>query len=97
MKIMKFSILTLGIAIMLFSFFTPVFGATDPLQALNNLTTFLYSGLKAIGTIASIFGLLQIGLSMQNHDPSQRATGFLILFGGLIIAYIQEILNLIMG
>ena len=41
------------------------------------------------------FGIVQIGLSLKSHDPSQRANGFLTLAGGIVITFAKEILNLI--
>ena len=43
------------------------------------------------------FGIVQIGLSLKSHDPSQRANGFLTLAGGVIITFAKEILTLIAG
>ena len=43
------------------------------------------------------FGIVQIGLSLKSHDPSQRANGFLSLAGGIIITFAKEILNIIVG
>ena len=40
--------------------------------------------------------VVQIGLSLKSHDPSQRANGFLTLAGGVIITFAKEILDLIM-
>ena len=76
---------------------TPAFAAgEDPLTAINNLSTFVFSAIKAIGVILLGWGVVQIGLSLQSHDPSQRSTGFLTLFGGLVIAFATEILDLIL-
>ena len=43
------------------------------------------------------FGVVQIGLSLKSHDPSQSANGFLTLAGGVIITFAKEILNMIAG
>ena len=51
----------------------------------------------AIGMILLGFGIVQVGLSLKSHDPSQRANGFLTLAGGVIITFAKEILNLITG
>lgn len=76
---------------------TPAFAAgEDPLTAINNLSTFVFSAIKAIGVILLGWGVVQIGLSLQSHDPSQRSTGFLTFFGGLVIAFAKEILDLIL-
>ena len=41
------------------------------------------------------FGILQVGLSLKSHDPSQRSQGFLTLAGGLVVTFAKEILDLI--
>ena len=74
-----------------------VFAAGDPIGAVNNLSTFIFSLIRAIGLILLGLGVMQVGLSMKSHDPSQRANGFLTLAGGIIITFTKEILNLIVG
>ena len=71
--------------------------AGDPLSAVNNLSTFIFALIRAIGLILLGFGIVQVGLSLKNHDPSQRANGFLTLAGGLVITFAKEILDLITG
>ena len=75
----------------------PVFAAGDPITVVNNLSKFIFSLIRAIGMILLGFGIVQIGLSLKSHDPSQRANGFLTLAGGVIITFAKEILNLIAG
>ena len=43
------------------------------------------------------FGIVQVGLSLKTHDPSQRANGFMTVAGGIIITFAKEILDLITG
>ena len=50
---------------------------------------------KAIGIIILGWGIVQVGMSIQSHDASQRTQGLLCLFGGLLIAFAKEILTLI--
>lgn len=69
--------------------------AGDPLAAVNNLSTFIFALIRAIGLILLGFGIVQVGLSLKSHDPSQRANGFLTLAGGLVITFAKEILDLI--
>lgn len=76
---------------------TPVYADGDPLTVVNNLSTFIFSLIRAIGMILLGFGVVQVGLSLKSHDPSQRANGFLTLAGGIIITFAKEILNLIVG
>ena len=69
----------------------------DPLQVVNNLSDFIFSLIRAIGLILLGWGIVQVGLSLQSHDPSQRSNGFLTLAGGIIITFTKEILTLITG
>lgn len=71
------------------------FAADDPLTIVNNLSSFVFSLIRAIGVILLGWGVVQVGLSFQSHDPSQRSQGFLTLAGGLVIAFAKEILALI--
>ena len=76
---------------------TTAFAADDPLAVVNNLSNFIFGLIRAIGMILLGFGIVQIGLSLKSHDPSQRANGFLTLAGGVIITFAKEILTLITG
>lgn len=78
-------------------FISPAYATNDPLQVVNNLSDFIFGLIRAIGLILLGFGIVQIGLSLKSHDPSQRANGFLTLAGGIIITFAKEILNLITG
>ena len=83
--------------VLVFAFAVPALADGDPLQVINNLSTFIFSLIRAIGLILMGFGIVQIGLSLKSHDPSQRANGFLTLAGGVIIMFSKEILDLITG
>ena len=67
----------------------------DPLTIVNNLSDFIFSIIKAIGIIILGWGIVQVGMSIQSHDASQRTQGLLCLFGGLLITFAKEILTLI--
>ena len=69
----------------------------SPLNVISNLSDFIFGLIRAIGLILLGFGIVQIGLSLKSHDPSQRANGFLTLAGGVIITFAKEILDLITG
>lgn len=89
-----FSVLVLALAL----FSSPAYAATsDPITVVNNLSDFIFGLIRAIGIILLGFGIVQIGLSLKSHDPSQRANGFLTLAGGIIITFAKEILTLITG
>ena len=69
--------------------------SNDPLTIVNNLSTFIFSCIRAIGIIILGWGIVQVGMSVQSHDASQRTQGFLCLFGGLLITFAKEILTTI--
>lgn len=73
------------------------FAASDPLTVVNNLSDFIFGLIRAVGLILLGWGIVQVGLSLQSHDPSQRSNGFLTLAGGIVITFAKEILTLITG
>ena len=73
----------------------PVFADGDPIAVVNNLSTFVFGLIRAVGIIILAWGIVQVGMSFQSHDPSQRSQGFLTLAGGLVITFAKEILTLI--
>jgi hypothetical protein len=79
------------------SFVTTAFADDDPIQVVNNLSDFIFGFIRAIGIILLGFGILQLGLSLKSHDPSQRANGMLTIAGGIVITFTKEILSLITG
>ena len=91
LRITKYTLM--AVALMM-SFATPVL-ADDPLAAINSLSDFIFSAIKAIGMILLGFGIVQIGLSLKSHDAQQRANGFLTFFGGIVIAFAKDILDMI--
>ena len=82
---------------LVFGMSTTAFAADDPLTVVNNLSDFIFGLIRAIGMILLGFGIVQVGLSLKSHDPSQRANGFLTLAGGIIITFAKKILTLITG
>ncbi len=86
------------IAVMLLSaFITPIYADNDPVTVINNFSDFMFGLIRAIGMILLGFGIVQVGLSLKSHDPSQRANGFMTVAGGIIITFAKEILNIIVG
>ena len=75
----------------------PAFAAGDPITVVNNLSSFIFGLIRAVGLILLGWGIVQVGLSLQSHDPSQRSNGFLTLAGGIVITFAKEILGLIVG
>ena len=84
-----------GLALAVCVLTAPALAADDPLTIVNNLSEFIFSCIRAIGIIILGWGVVQVGLSVQGHDASQRSQGFLCLFGGMLIAFAQEILTAI--
>lgn len=83
--------------ILITNFIAPVYAANDPVTVVNNFSDFMFGLIRAIGMILLGFGIVQVGLSLKSHDPSQRANGFMTVAGGIIITFAKEILNIIVG
>ena len=83
--------------IMVSAITTPIYEANDPVTVVNNFSDFMFGMIRAIGMILLGFGIVQVGLSLKSHDPSQRANGFMTVAGGIVITFAKEILNIIVG
>ena len=83
--------------IMVSAITTPIYATNDPVTVVNNFSDFMFGMIRAIGMILLGFGIVQVGLSLKSHDPSQRANGFMTVAGGIVITFAKEILNIIVG
>lgn len=80
LKIAKWSCIIVGYIIALFvAQASNVFAADEPLTVINNLSDFIFGLIRAVGMIILGFGVVQVGMSLKSHDPSQRANGFMTL------------------
>ncbi|MBD8957959.1 MAG: glutamyl-tRNA amidotransferase [Holdemanella biformis] len=95
--IRKTLFLTYVALILLSAVTTPIYAANDPVTVVNNFSDFMFGMIRAIGMILLGFGIVQVGLSLKSHDPSQRANGFMTVAGGIVITFAKEILNIIVG
>lgn len=95
--IRKTLFLTYAALILLSAVTTPIYAANDPVAVVNNFSDFMFGMIRAIGMILLGFGIVQVGLSLKSHDPSQRANGFMTVAGGIVITFAKEILNIIVG
>ena len=102
-KSLIFNVITKGLMIIVYIIIlnilqaSQVLAANDPLSVINNLSTFMFGIIRAIGMIMLGWGIVQVGLALKSHDASQRANGFLTVAGGVIITFAKEILDLITG
>lgn len=63
---------------------------TDPIAVVNNLSDMVFALIRGVGVIILGWGIVQVGLSFQSHDASQRSNGFLTLAGGIVIFFAKE-------
>ena len=89
-KILRKAKLVLTVLAVMMTALTGTVFAADPLGTINSLSDFIFSAIKAIGLILLGFGVVQIGLSLKSHN------GFLTFFGGVIIAFAKDILDMIL-
>lgn len=93
----KHYVLTLLGISSLILFCPTVFAEEDPIAVINNLSDFIFQLTKVVGGIIAGYGVVQIGLSFTNHDPSQRVNGALFFVGGVIVMCAKVILKSIAG
>ncbi len=74
-------------------FMSPVLAESEAETAINNMSNIIFGIIRSIGVILAGWGIVQVGISFQSHDPSQRSQGFLCLAGGLIIVFAKSILE----
>ncbi|NLD19144.1 MAG: glutamyl-tRNA amidotransferase [Clostridiales bacterium] len=77
----------------LFAGTTICFAAGSIEGSIASLNTLIRSVVKAIGGIATLWGVVQLGLAMKGHDAAQRSTALLAIAGGLMIFFAPEILD----
>ena len=65
----------------------------DPLQVINNLSNLMASIITTFGGIVLMFGIVQIGLSFNSHDPSQRVSGVMTFVAGVILTCSKAIVD----
>ena len=85
------------VLVLTFSLAATAFADGDPIAVVNKLSDFIFGLIRAVGIILLGFGVLQLGLSLKSHDPSQRANGMMTIAGGIVITFTKEILSLITG
>jgi hypothetical protein len=65
----------------------PAFAAPgDPSTTIANFANIMSGVVTAVGVIVVIWGAVQVGLSIQSQDASQRTQGMLAIAGGIVIA-----------
>lgn len=97
MKYFKIYAATVASMTLCLLFKANAFADGDPIAVISNLSDFIFGLIRAVGVILLGWGIVQVGLSLQSHDPSQRSNGFLTLAGGIVITFAREILELITG
>ena len=97
-KSKKVLIVVMAVCILLFSTVAlAAEGDTDAIGAMNNLVELLYGVTRVIGVVMILWGVVQLGISLAQHDPSQRVTAFMFIVGGILILFAKEIIGLIEG
>ena len=92
-----YTAIVLCLTLMVITGTTAFAAGNDPITVVSNLSDFIFGLIRAVGLIILGWGIVQVGMSFQSHDPSQRSNGFLTLAGGVIITFAKEILNLMIG
>ena len=71
----------------------PAFADNEALNAVNKLSDTIFALIKAVGLICAGWCVLQLGMSVQSHEASQRTQGVLCSLGGRLIYFVKAILT----
>lgn len=88
-------VLFIAVFVMSTATFASAGNNNDAADALKDLADYIFAIGQVIGVIMAFFGIIQIGQSISTHDPAQRTTGFLVVAGGVIIFFAEDLLDLI--
>jgi hypothetical protein len=58
----------------------------DPETTISNFAKIITGVVTAFGSLVVIWGVVQVGTSVQSQDASSRTQGILAIVGGIIIA-----------
>lgn len=80
----------------LFTAALPVAAAGDGVTTtLTSFMDLLFSVIKIAGFGLAAWGLINIVIALNSHDPQQRLQGIMFFAGGLIVFFVKEILQAI--
>ena len=73
-------------------------GAITPIAAdfngtLGNVLDWFFTITKVAGVALAGWGVAQLVMALNTHDPSQRTQGIWFLIGGIIIFFVRDILS----
>ena len=79
----------------MFCFAVTAFADDDPLTVVNNLSTFIFGLIRAVGLIILAWGIVQVGLSFQTPvfpNPHKRSSPFCKFQHAPLIAF-RKVVN----
>ena len=97
-KIINFLIIIIAVIVFVLGFKSNVYAQSeggDPLAVISNTNEYLFKVLSYIGTFMLGYGVVQLGLSLKSHDPSQKDTGIMYIASGAMITFTKQIVDLI--
>lgn len=67
----------------------------DPIQGMSRLTELVLMLITGVGIFFLAFGVINLALSFQSHDESQKSRGIMGIVGGLIAVGLRVLLEFI--
>ena len=67
----------------------------DPIEGMSRLTELVLMLITGVGIFFLAFGVINLALSFQSHDESQKSRGIMGIVGGLIAVGLRVLLQFI--
>lgn len=67
---------------------------SDALEDINKFQELMVGLTRAAGGILLVIGIIQLAISFQSHDASQRSHAILFIIGGILCLAVKQILGI---
>lgn len=65
----------------------------DAKNAVEKLADEVFGIVKVVGVLVALAGMIMFGMSFQSHDGAQKVGGALLIAGGALIYFAEDILT----
>lgn len=90
-QLFKIMLSVICIAALLMS--STIVAFADAKNAVEKLADQVFAIVKVVGVLVALLGMIMFGMSFQSHDSTQKVGGALLVAGGALIYFAEDILT----
>ncbi len=90
-KLIKTMLITVILVTILMA--TTIVAFADAKDAVGTLADEIFGIVKVVGVVVGLFGIITLGMSISSHDATQRVGGLMLLAGGALVFFAQDLLE----